>query len=174
MTSLIPIMDDSHSPHLPTAESVHSWDTNDLYKWLTSIKPPPLGHLRTTTDGFLSAQINGPALLGATEQWLTEQCHLPPGVSKSLFLLVVAIQANTGETSNRGQKRGLEIEGPSVADPRGKRPRLYGQDQDPDVNPQLGALAYGQLSLLQTAMDGMIESITRITGMSTSKGMFLE
>ena len=79
-----------------------------------------------------------------------------------------------GETSNRGQKRGLEIEGSSVADPRGKKPRLYGQDQDPDVNVQLGAFAYGQLSLLEAAMHGMKESLKRITGISASKGMFVE
>jgi len=165
---------DIPSPNFPTAETVCNWDTDDLYKWLTAIKPPPLGHRVATAEGFLNAQINGPVFLAATEQWLTEQCRLPPGISKGLCMLGEAIRENIGETSNRGQKRGLEIEGPSVADPRGKKPRLYGQDQDPDVNVQLGAFAYGQLSLLETAMHRMIESIKRITGMSASKGMFVE
>ena len=53
---------------IPTVDTVCSWGSDDLYKWLTAIKPVPLGHRKTTMEGFLNEDIDGPVFLAATER----------------------------------------------------------------------------------------------------------
>ena len=83
---------------IPTVDTVCSWGSDDLYKWLIAMKRAPLGHRKTTIEGFRNADIDGPVCLAATETWLNQQCHLPPGVSKRLCMLGEAIRENIGET----------------------------------------------------------------------------
>ena len=56
------------SPNLPSADTVSSWGTGELHRWLTATEPPPLGYRIAATGGFLYAHIDCPVFLAATER----------------------------------------------------------------------------------------------------------
>ena len=80
---------------LPTEESVRSWDCEELYTWLSSIRPPPLSPYRASIDKFVKLEMDGQVFLNGTFAYFVEDCKLSVGVAKRLCLISGDIKQGT-------------------------------------------------------------------------------
>ena len=82
---------------LPTEEAVRTWDSEDLYKWLTSITPPPLSRDEQTAQAFLNTGVDGPVFLDWGNKLFSDDLAqvIPLGVAKRLNMLANSIKDNT-------------------------------------------------------------------------------
>ncbi|RPB21072.1 hypothetical protein L211DRAFT_459525 [Terfezia boudieri ATCC MYA-4762] len=129
---------------LPTEDVVRTWDSEDLFKWLTSLTPPPLGKNENTVKTFQHADIDGPLFLDLGGRWFSDSFGkvLPLGVAHRLDMLATSIKNNT-----------LPM---SVASSR-KRPRSSSPIQSPESKGKNKRVA------VDSAIDVPLTQASRIT-----------
>lgn len=117
--------DDPAAVALPTEEVVRTWDSEDLYKWLTSITPPPLSEDKQTTQAFLDTKIDGPVFLDWNNKLFSDDIAqvIPFGVARRLNMLANSIKDNDLRTT-ASRKRAASNS--SAQYPKGKKLSLTG------------------------------------------------
>lgn len=115
--------DDQAGVALPTEEAVRTWDSEDLYKWLTSMTPPPLSNDRQAIQAFLGAKIDGPVFLDLGNKLSSNDLTqiIPFGVARRLNILANSIKDNALHIS---ALRKRTVSSPPIHCQQGKKPRL--------------------------------------------------
>ncbi|KAF8437336.1 hypothetical protein BGX38DRAFT_52710 [Terfezia claveryi] len=135
---------------LPTEEVVRTWKSGDLYKWLTSMTPPPLSTHEETIKAFLDARIDGPSFLDLGSKWFSDHIArvVPVGVAVRLEMLATTIKHNTLLMSLASPRKRPRSSSPIQSlDSQRKKPRVVG-DSGIDI-PVAQASAKGSLQSVE-------------------------
>ena len=110
---------------LPTEEVVRTWDSADLYKWLTSITSPPLSMRVETVKAFLNANIDGSTFLDLGDKWYAGGAQpVPFGVAMRLNQLATSIKLHAPVLAASSRKRAMPSSPTGGPDLRGKKQRV--------------------------------------------------
>ena len=149
--------DDQAGVALPTEEAVRTWDSEDLYNWLTSITPPPLSNDKQAVQAFLSAKIDGPVFLDLGNKLSSNDLTqiIPFGVARRLNILANSIRDNALHIS---ALRKRTASSPPIHCQQGKKPRLTrGSDLTGPVSQASGGTPILERSL------GLVEDLVAET-----------